>query len=54
MLPTLHSVSKVHFFVQKLQILEKLEKWSIFMFVSKLTIFIGKNFELFEFSRLNW
>ena len=30
------------FFVQKLQILEKLEKWSIFIFVSKLTIFSGE------------
>ena len=35
-----HSVSKVHFFVQKLQIHEKLEIWSIFIFVSKLTIII--------------
>ena len=33
---------KVPFFVQKLQILEKLEKWSIFISVSKLTIFSGK------------
>ena len=27
---------------------------SIFIFVSKLTIFNGKKFEIFEFSRLNW
>ena len=32
-----HSVSKVHFDVQKLQILEKLEKWLLFISVSKLT-----------------
>ena len=38
-------------FVQKLQ---KLEKWSVFIFVTKLTIFSGKTFEIFEFSRLNW
>ena len=44
---------KGSFFVQKIQILVKLEKWSIFIFVSKLTIFSGKNFEIFEFSRLN-
>jgi len=47
-------VSKIPFFVQKLQILEQLEKWSTFIFVSKLTIFSGKKFEIFEFTRLNW
>ena len=41
------------FLVQKLQNLGKLEKWSIWIFVSKLTIFSGKTFEIFEFSRLN-
>ena len=41
------------FLVQKLQIHEKLEKWSIFIFVSKLTIFSGGKIEIFEFSRLN-
>ena len=40
-------------FVQKLQILDKLEKSSIFIFVSKLTRFSGKKLEKFEFSRLN-
>jgi len=44
---------EVEFFVQKLQILEKLVKWSILIFVSKLTIFSGKKIEIFEFSRLN-
>ena len=37
------------FLVQKLQILEKLAKWLILIFVSKLTIFSGKTFEIFEF-----
>ena len=41
-----HSVSKVHFWLQKLQILEKLEKWSIFVFVAKLSIFSGAKFEI--------
>ena len=45
---------KGSFFVQKLQILEKLAKWSIFIFVSKLTIFGSKKFEVFEFSLVNW
>ena len=40
---------KSHIFVQKLQILEKLLKLSIFIFVSKLTIFNSKKFEIFEF-----
>ena len=44
---------KVPFLVQKYKILEKLEKWSIFILVSKLTIFSGIKFEIFEFSRLN-
>jgi len=35
------------FFVQKLQILEKLEKWSIFISVSKLTFFSSKKFEMY-------
>ena len=34
------------FFVQKLQILEKLEKWSIFILVSKLTFLTVKKFEM--------
>ena len=37
---------KVPFFVQKLENLEKLEKWSIFISVSKLTIFSGKKIEM--------
>ena len=45
---------KGSFFVQKLQILEKLAKWSIFISVLKLINFCGKKFEIFEFSRLNW
>ena len=44
---------KGSFLVKKIQILEKLEKWSIFTFVSKLTIFSVAKFEIFEFSRLN-
>ena len=40
---------KFPFFVQKLQFLEKLLEWSIMIFVSKLTIFSGKKFEIFEF-----
>ena len=43
----LHRDVKVPFLLQKQQILEKLEKWSIFISVSKLTIF-----NAFEFSRL--
>ena len=44
---------KILFFVQKLQILEKFEKWSILIFVSKLTIFSCKNSKfVLEFSRL--
>ena len=43
---------KVAFFVQKLQILQKLEKWSILIFVPKLTIFMGKKFGIFEFLRV--
>ena len=46
---TAHSVVKVEFFVQKFQILEKLKKLSISIFVSKLTIFSGKKIEIFEF-----
>ena len=45
---------KAPFLVQKLQILEKLEKWSIFISVSKLIILAVKNRNAFEFSRLNW
>ena len=37
-----HSDVNFAFLVQKLQILEKLEKLAIFIFVSKLTIFSGK------------
>ena len=37
------------FLVHKLQIFEKLAKWLILIFVSKLTIFSGKTFEIFEF-----
>ena len=49
-----HSDVNFAFLVQKLQILEKLEKWSIFISVSKLTIFSSKKFRnAFEFSRLN-
>ena len=33
------------FFVQKLQILEKLEKWLIFISVSKLTTLSAKKFQ---------
>ena len=36
---------KCPFFVQKLQILGKLEKWAIFISVSKVTIFIGKKIQ---------
>ena len=39
------------FFVQKLQIIEKPQKRSILIFVSKLTIFSSKKFEIFEFFR---
>ena len=43
------------FLVQKLQIIEKLEKWSIFISVSKLTLFSGKKKSKYlNFSRLNW
>jgi len=42
------------FLVQELQILEKLVRWSIWIFVSKLTIFSGKKVKMFEFLRLNW
>ena len=45
---------KCPFFVQKLQILEKFEKWAIFIFCVKVDFFSGKNIEIFEFSRLNW
>ena len=45
---------KGSFLVQKLQILEKLENGSIWIFVSKLIFLSGKKFEIFEFSRLNW
>ena len=44
---------KDSFFVPKLHILEKLEKWPIFIFVSKLTLLAVKKLEIFEFSRLN-
>ena len=50
-----HSVSKVQFFVQKVKILEKFEKWAIFFsffFFVKIDFFSGKKFEIFEFSRL--
>ena len=47
-------MSIAHFLSKNYKILENLEKWSIFIFVSKLTIFSGKKFEIFEFTRLNW
>ena len=50
----IRTVCQRSIFAQKLQILEELEKWSTFIFVSKLTNFIGKKFEIFEFWRLNW
>ena len=50
----IRTVCQRSIFAQKLQILEELEKWSTFIFVSKLTIFSGKKFEKFEFSCLNW
>ena len=50
----IRTVCQRSIFAQKLQILEELEKWSTFIFVSKLTNFSGKKFEMFEFSRLNW
>ena len=40
------------FQVQKLQILQKLAKGSIFIFVPKLTVFMGKKFGIFEFLRV--
>ena len=42
----LHSVSKVHFWVQKLQILEKLEMVN-FYFCVKIDFFSGKKFEMY-------
>ena len=46
---------KIPFFVQKIQKFEKLEKCSIFIFCVKIDFFWQeKNFEIFEFSRLNW
>ena len=53
-LPSNPQCGKDHFLVQKLQILEKLEKWFIFIFVPKLTIFSGKKSNRFEFSCVNW
>ena len=49
-----NTVCQSSIFCQKMQIFEKLEKWSIFIFVAKLTIFRGTKFKIFEFSRLNW
>ena len=47
---TIHIVSKVHFVVQKLQILEKLLNRSILIFVPKLTVFKeNQKKNIFEF-----